>query len=221
MMFYNNPGEDGTWATISMVEGTNQGCPLSSTLVALLHHTVLAPVTALLHQRAAACLAQGNKGDDGLGGLSLPLACIDDKNTVIYLPDIQFFLSKLQPRMPSQGMFIQCLKTRILTTSGSSALPAICNEFGPVIASEIKSAIATFSAKPAPTAKDPTATATTPCKVIDGLHVLGQPVGSPSFFHQFLTNATNHTKNQDDRTTLLLPHRQSYHHAPLHHVRHA
>ena len=68
-MLYNDPGEvwirlaDGSWATISMEEGTNQGCPLSSTLAALVLHSILEPITKLLHQRAADRLAAGDSGD--------------------------------------------------------------------------------------------------------------------------------------------------------------
>jgi hypothetical protein len=78
-MLYNETGEvwlrmaDGSCATIDMVEGTNQGCPLSSTLAAIVLHSVIAPIADLLQQRAASRLAQGNPGDDGFGGVSIPM----------------------------------------------------------------------------------------------------------------------------------------------------
>jgi hypothetical protein len=62
-MLYNEFGEvwlfmaDGSWSMIEMLEGTNQGCPLSSTLAALVLHHVIAPIAELLHQRAATRLA--------------------------------------------------------------------------------------------------------------------------------------------------------------------
>jgi hypothetical protein len=84
------------------------------------------------------------------------------KNTVIYFLDLHFFLNKLHRCMPSRGMFIQRLKTRILTSPNSeSAIPAIIQVFGPSIANKVQEAIATFSVKPAPTDTDPSTTV--PC----------------------------------------------------------
>eukprot|EP00956_Cyclotella_meneghiniana_P015018 scaffold22773_cov35-Cyclotella_meneghiniana.AAC.1 len=200
-MLYNDAGdvwirlEDGTWATIAMEEGTNQGCPLSSTLAALVLHSILAPITQLLHQRAAERLAAGDPGDDGLGGVSNPLAYVDDKNSCVYLPDVLFFLEEFQRRAPFLGLYINTIKTRILTsTNGDSAIPAIRREYGRLIATQIQQAIASFSNTPSPTATNPKAT--TPVEVTTGLRVLGQPVGSPAFATEFLATAISRVEDQ-------------------------
>jgi hypothetical protein len=77
-MLYNETGEvwlrmaDGSWATIDMVEGTNQGCPLSSTLAAIVLHSVIASIADLLQQRAASRLAQGIQVTMVLAGFPFP-----------------------------------------------------------------------------------------------------------------------------------------------------
>ena len=49
-LFYAEDGEvwlrmqDSSWTTILMEEGTNQGCPLSCTLAALVLHIVEKPI---------------------------------------------------------------------------------------------------------------------------------------------------------------------------------
>jgi hypothetical protein len=128
-MLYNECGDvwlkldTNEWYTISMEEGANQGCPLSSTFAALVLHTVIAPIATALHQRAAARLASGDQGDDGLGGISDPMAYVDDKNICIYLPDVAFFFTEFCRRAPSKGLFLNSFKTRILTsTSGNTAI---------------------------------------------------------------------------------------------------
>jgi hypothetical protein len=215
-MLYNECGDvwlkldTNEWTAISMEEGANQGCPPSSTFAALVLHTVIAPIATSLHQRAAARLASGDPGDDGLGGVSDPMAYVDDKNICIYLPDVSFFFSEFQCLAPSKGLLLNSFKTRILTsTSGESAIPAITTKFGPSIASDLQASIATYSSKPCPTASNPTAT--TPVEVTTGLRVLGQPVGSPDFCRDFLSNAIDNVEKQvdslfqsiDDRATLL------------------
>jgi hypothetical protein len=200
-MLYNETGEvwlrmaDGSWTTIDMVEGTNQGCPLSSTLAAIVLHSVIAPIADLLQQRAAARLAQGNPGDDGHGGVSVPMGYVDDKNVCLYIEDVHFFLSEFQSRAAPAGMFLNTNKTRILTsTNGTSAIPAIRQQYGPAIADSIQSAIVTFSTKPTPTPSDPTSTS--PVEITTGLRVLGQPVGSKQFAKEFFESAISNIEHQ-------------------------
>ena len=53
-MLYREPGsvffkmDDDKWHTESLKEGVNQGCPLSSTLAALVLNEILVPLTARL-----------------------------------------------------------------------------------------------------------------------------------------------------------------------------
>mmetsp|Transcript_12439 Transcript_12439/g.27034 ORF Transcript_12439/g.27034 Transcript_12439/m.27034 type:complete len:146 (+) Transcript_12439:30-467(+) len=72
---YNQPGtvhcrqEDGTWKTISMAVGVNQGCPLSSIFASLVLNEVLHPLNILLKQRTPNRLACHNLGDDSYGSV--------------------------------------------------------------------------------------------------------------------------------------------------------
>ena len=97
-MLYDKPGTvfykmaDGQWYTQSMEEGVNQGCPLSSTLAALVLHEVLEPLTAKLNARAEARRANGDFGDDGYGGQTHAQAYIDDCGAAVPLQDVSFFL---------------------------------------------------------------------------------------------------------------------------------
>ena len=57
-LLYGGPGtvhhrwEDGSWRSIQMLEGVNQGCPLLAIFAALVLDRVLRPLDALLRQRA-------------------------------------------------------------------------------------------------------------------------------------------------------------------------
>lgn len=189
--------DDGTWTTIAMEEGVNQGCPLSCTLAAIVLHAILAPLAQKLRDRAAARLAQGDPGDDGFGGISDPMAYVDDNQVVIYLADALFFLEEFDGLAKPKGIYMNTIKTRICTsTSGSSALPAIERRYGPALADSIRKALATYSTKPAPTPADPDATV--PVEITTGLRILGQPVGSAAFAREFFDTAISKVESHVD-----------------------
>ena len=77
-----------------MKEGVNQGCPLSSTLAALILNEILVPLTAKLKARAKERLRNNNPGDDGLGGETDPMAYIDDCGASVYVKDVWPFLEE-------------------------------------------------------------------------------------------------------------------------------
>jgi hypothetical protein len=54
--------------TIKMVEGVNQGCPLSPIFATLVLHQILKSLDSKLQQRAEERLQNGYPGDNGLGG---------------------------------------------------------------------------------------------------------------------------------------------------------
>ena len=117
---------DGSWRRLLMEEGTSQGCPLSplfaSFVVAHLHE----PIDGLLHERAATCLANGDTGDDGQGGISHLLSFVDDISSCVYLPDLHFLFDQVRSRGASIGCFVNPHKTRLLTScNGASILPAL------------------------------------------------------------------------------------------------
>ena len=72
-LLYSGPGtvhhhcEDGSWCAIQMLEGVNQGCPLSAIFAVLVLDRVLCPLDALLRQRANDHLLYGDPDDDGHG----------------------------------------------------------------------------------------------------------------------------------------------------------
>ena len=123
------------------------------------------------------------------------MAYVDDKNAVLYLPDVKVFLEEFQKQASPLGMHLNISKTRILTsTNGCSAIPAISHRYGPDLAAEIEDVIARFSNKPCPSDTSPHAT--TPVEVTTGLPVLGQPVGSEQFASDFFDEAASKVEDQ-------------------------
>ncbi|KAL7523532.1 hypothetical protein ACHAWF_000558 [Thalassiosira exigua] len=76
LLLYEDPGvvhfrwEDGMWRRVSVAEGLNQGCPLSGLFAALVLHEIIAPVDALLKDRASDRLAGEIERDDSYGGIT-------------------------------------------------------------------------------------------------------------------------------------------------------
>ena len=84
------------------------------------------------------------------------------------------------------------IKTRMLTsTSGASALPAILRDYGQTIHDEVELALNNFSVD-----KDGNGV-----EVVDGLRLLGQPLGSADFAERFI--ATKIEENFADAKKLL------------------
>ncbi|KAL7523148.1 hypothetical protein ACHAWF_000398, partial [Thalassiosira exigua] len=107
-------------------EGTNQGCPLSSTLAAVVLHKVIAPLIRKLDDRAAARLADKHGGEDDLGRRTGTKAYVDDMGAAVPLEDLRFFLEEFTRLVSPLGLHLNRSKTFILlSTSGDSAIPAI------------------------------------------------------------------------------------------------
>ena len=83
-VFYYQPNtvhyiwNDGSWRRLLMEEGTSQGCPLSSLFASFIVARLLEPIDRKLGECAATCLANGDTGDDGQGGISHLLSFVDD-----------------------------------------------------------------------------------------------------------------------------------------------
>ncbi|KAL7524521.1 hypothetical protein ACHAWF_000985, partial [Thalassiosira exigua] len=107
-------------------EGTNQGCPLSSTLAALVLHEVIAPLTCKLNNRAAAQLADKCDRDDDLSGHTDDKAYVDNTGATVPLEHLRFFLEEFTRLATPLGLRLNGGKTLILlSTSGRSVIPAM------------------------------------------------------------------------------------------------
>ena len=207
-MLYNEPGqawlrtEDGTWTSIGINEGLNQGCPLSSILAALVLHSILDPITKKLHARACDRRFKLRPMDDNIGGESTPVSFVDDCNIAIHVEDLFFFFVEWHKLAPQRGVKLNVTKTSIMTsTNGHSALPSIARDFGPAIAAEVRFCIDRFSTKLVPDPSNPSKTMSVPHEETKGLRILGQPVGSYELFgKQFILDAF--TKAETEATKL-------------------
>ena len=107
-----------------MEEGTSQGCPISPLFASFVVEHLLEPIVGLLRQHAANCLAAGNTGNDGQGGISHLLSFADDISSCIYLPNLHFLCEQVRSRSASIGCFVNPHKTRVSTScNGTSSSP--------------------------------------------------------------------------------------------------
>ncbi|KAL7526297.1 hypothetical protein ACHAXR_004116, partial [Thalassiosira sp. AJA248-18] len=148
---YATPGKscvkmsDGGWEDIVVSEGFSQGCPLSPILAAIVLNYILKKVDAILKARAKSRPAANS--DDGLGGLAIILAYVDDANFLVPLEDVEPLLQAFKSVAEPLGAIMNTEKTRILTsTSGTSILPQLLLS-NPTLHDSISSAISTFSRK--------------------------------------------------------------------------
>ena len=167
------------WETIKMVEGVNQGCPLSPIFATLVLHQVLKPLDKQLQERANQQLQNGNPGNDGFGGKALLLSYMDDISSSVTHNNVKFFCEEIDKLGQSRGCFVNPHKTRILTSClGTSPLPDLA-ENNPQLASDIEQTIAKYSTK---VSQDGS---TTPVELTSGFRLLGTPIGSAYFAQQF------------------------------------
>ena len=177
--------DDGTWRYIPVQEGFAQGCPISPIFAAIVLQHILKKVEADLGPEATARLSLLNPSatDDGLGGLMLLLAYVDDVNCVLPLKDVSLFLESFKRHGESLGAVMNREKTRILTsTSNMKVTERLRKRDGPgdeQLAKLLEETIATFSLKQ----EDGKLV---PHEVTDGLRVLGVPIGSPDYCRNFV-----------------------------------
>ena len=172
-MLYCTPGsvffkmDDGQWHTESMKEGVNQGCPLSSTLAALILNEILVPLTAKLKARAKERLRNNNPGDDGLGGETDPMAYIDDCGASVYVEDVWPFLEEFNRLGTPLGCHLNYDKTRIMTSTNGTSEDAAITKYS--------KSTSIINARPV----------SSRVEVTTGLRLLGQPLGLVTFAKQF------------------------------------
>jgi hypothetical protein len=131
---------------------------------------------------------------------------MDDISSTIALEDVQFFCENIDKLGTPRGCIINPLKTRIQTScSRHSILPQLHKD-NPNLASEIKKTISTYSIT-----YNKITNKQSPVKLVDGFRLLGTPIGSHFFAHEYynkpiseVTTALNSlTKNITDIHTCL------------------
>ena len=177
--------ENGTWKIISVEEGFSQGCPCSPLFAALVLNIILRRLQRELDTKSQARQLIGDKGDDGKGTVTLTAAYVDDCNSLIHLGDVEFFLNRFRELAEPLGAVLNTEKTRILTsTDGTTTTSKLLSDDNPVnvsIGQSLQRAISNYST----TIKDGTRLPVE-VEVVDGLRVLGVPVGSPAFCKNFM-----------------------------------
>ena len=218
-LLYDEPGkirlkrDDGTWDEHPVPEGFTQGCPISPIFAGLVLGDILTRIDKELYDKTGRRLRSGHTGDDGKGGLALIMAYVDDINCLLPLEDVKFFLDRFKFYGEKYGAIMNTEKTRILTsTSGSSLLPRLRHPSAPnessIIANELDQAINTYSRTYNKVTEE-----YHPIEVVDGLRVLGVPIGNSTFCSSFLSKALAKAKRNtsniisglsDDQTILQL-----------------
>jgi hypothetical protein len=127
-----------------MEEGTSQGCPLSPLFASFVVARLLEPIDKLLRERAGACLATGDKGDDGQGGISHLLSFVDDNSSCVYLPDFDLFCEQVRSRGASIGCFVNPHKTRVLTSCNGTSILSTLTIHDPLLAQSLSTSIASI-----------------------------------------------------------------------------
>ena len=84
---------DGLWHTQGMEEGANQGCPLLTSLAALVLGKVLRPLNVALTARTRRQFLNTmvDTQDNGVGGETHPMGYIDDVGAATPLANVIFF----------------------------------------------------------------------------------------------------------------------------------
>jgi hypothetical protein len=165
-----------------MVEGFNQGCPLSSILAALILHEILHTVKTEDDTRRT-----GNSHTPGSDSVEImPIAFMDDTNVMLPIDDVEWFLKRVTALGKPVGVIIGKDKTKILTNIHRIS---ILNMLPTGQAASLKRAIDTFT----------TGECTT------GLRILGSPLGSLPFQASYTDNFTQTMVTDTDTMCKTLP----------------
>jgi hypothetical protein len=132
--------------------------------------------------------------DDGAGGETHPMAYVDDAKAFVPWEDAWFFCTEFRRRAKLANLEMNCLKTRICTsTSGESAIPAVRRKYGVDVAESVIDTINEFSVEVVTIDDDEVRR---PKEVVDGLRILGHPVGNIDFVERFFAERIEENKAQ-------------------------
>ena len=100
-----------------MMEGVNQGFPLSAIFAALVVDRVLRPLDRLLRECAKARLENGDLGDNGMSSITNPFSWVDNVCNAIPLVDLKFTCTTFRELAAPLLLILNVHKTRILTST--------------------------------------------------------------------------------------------------------
>jgi len=191
---------DNNWQTIVVEEGFTQGCPFSPLFAGIVLTHILKKISVKLEKRANQRLTEGREMDDNKGGQALITAYVDDTNCLVPLEDVQFLLQQFEQIGVPLGAVMNTDKTRILTSTNSESIVPMLRQENPTLCNQIEEAIAQYSRKD-----------DQPYEEVNGLRILGNPIGSQAFQTQFIRNYLSEAKKNaskvleelDDQQTML------------------
>lgn len=191
---------DNNWQRIVVEEGFTQGCPFSPLFAGIVLTHILKKISVKLEKRANQRLTEGREMDDNKGGQALITAYVDDTNCLVPLEDVQFLLQQFEQIGVPLGAVMNTDKTRILTSTNSESIVPMLRQENPTLCNQIEEAIAQYSRKD-----------DQPYEEVNGLRILGNPIGSQAFQTQFIRNYLSEAKKNaskvleelDDQQTML------------------
>jgi hypothetical protein len=182
----------GSWNYIPVQEGFSQGCPMSPVFAALVLGELLQEMDTHFRLKAASRLSQGAPMDDHRGGAPIILAYVDDVNCLLPHEDVEEFCAMFARLGAKLGAKLNTEKTCILTSTNGTDVPGELLKSNRIgrnsVGASLQRAIKTYSTKLAG-------------KRVDGLRILGIPVGSHPFCQAFIMAQIG--KMEEDALALL------------------
>ena len=172
------------------LEGSSQGCPFAAMLACLVMHDVLTPIIAKLHERALRRRNHPTNDDDGLGSMAITMTYIDDCTVSINYEDIQFFMDEFNALGKQMGCTLKPQKCKVFTSmSGVSPMTLLPpqHRYG------LQYVLETYCGG------QPTG------EIIDGIRILGAPIGNSAFVHKYQTNKLQKLQQAVSTMHKLLP----------------
>ena len=177
--------DDGTWERIEVQEGFSQGCPASPVFAAIVLNHILKKIDQALTLAAFKRCGENRRLDDDQGGRPLLFTYVDDGNMIIPLEDVPEFLRLFKLWGEPLGCILNTEKTRILTsTTGTKVTTRLldsANESDHSLGQQLVTTIAQYS-RTKPRGSDTYEAV----EVVDGLRILGAPIGSFAFCNDFV-----------------------------------
>ena len=189
------PAHDQTHQCFFQHEGHAQGDPLSGAFSSI-------PLALLLNQIRPQLIQRQQQRQPHptpthpTPPLHAPRCYMDDTSIILHHEDISWFIHQFQQHGPQFGIHLNPTKTQLLTATNHSATHTASH---PHPNPHIRQALQLLMGA------DPH---TTP-QITTGIRLLGAPIGSPAFCHQFLQSAAQQFRHRTNRLLKLIPDPQS------------